>query len=162
MYIQIILTLLIHILLIHFYLLRKEQISLILIPLLYIFLKIYNLKIVLECGPRTIVAISIVRIVVVAIIRSSVATIRIIVITSDVSLDCWYCWPLNLSLININSLFTYYIYLYVFYFFIFADKTICFLNYMYLLFLYILNVLLNIYVLLYLSSFLALFHILTV
>lgn len=84
MYIQITLILLIHILLVHFYLLWKEQISLILIHLLYIFLKIYNLKIVLECGPRTIVAVAIVRIVVVAIVHPSVTAIRIVVIASGV------------------------------------------------------------------------------
>lgn len=81
MYIQIILVLLIHILPIHFYLFWKEQISLILILLLYIFLKIHNLKIVLEWAER-IVGIAIARTIVVAIASVIVA---IIVIASPIN-----------------------------------------------------------------------------
>ena len=45
----------------------KEQVSLILIPLLYIFLEIYNLNFVLEYGPEPPVIVAIVGIVVVTI-----------------------------------------------------------------------------------------------
>ena len=80
MYIQIILILLIHILLIHFYLLRKEQTPLISNTSLYIFLKIYNLE-KYYSWTKTIVVVAVGRAIVIAVRRWIVRAIIVVIAT---------------------------------------------------------------------------------